>query len=66
MSSKLEIVVQYCGGWGYKRFYNALVDALNKEFPGQLSFTAISDTHVTGNFEVTMVSLPPSFLIIDV
>ena len=54
MTSKLAIVIQYCGGWGYKRFYNSLVDALNKEFPNQLSVSCLIDPGTTGNFEIVM------------
>ena len=54
-TSPLEILVQYCGGWGYKRFFVSLKEALEKEFPGKVAITATQDTSSTGNFEVTLV-----------
>ena len=54
-TSPLEILVQYCGGWGYKRFFVSLKEALEKEFPGKVAIVAIPDTSSTGNFEVTLV-----------
>ena len=55
-SQKLVIQIQYCGGWGYKRFYVSLMEALHKEFPGRLEISHIQDDAYTGNFEVILVS----------
>lgn len=52
--SKLAVHVRYCGGWGYKRFYDKLVIALDDKFPDQLEYSFTMDPGATGNFEVTI------------
>jgi selT/selW/selH-like putative selenoprotein len=52
MTEKIEIKVQYCGGWGYKPYFDRLAVALDDEFPGELTIIPIKDRGVTGNFEV--------------
>ena len=55
MSGKFPVHVQYCGGWGYKRYYNALVIALDDEFGSDvLACTFTMDPGATGNFEVSI------------
>ena len=54
-SGKIKINIQYCGGWGYKRYYDALVIALEKEFPSEIQCSFTKDPGATGNFEVTLV-----------
>ena len=55
MSCKVN--VQYCGGWGYKRFYVALERALMDEFDdSELVVTPQEDPGTTGNFEITIVN----------
>ena len=49
----VELVVQYCGGWGYKKYYDPLKATLNQDFP-DLVVSFIKDAGVTGNFEVTV------------
>ena len=50
------IHVQYCGGWGYKKYYNALCLALDDEFgSGVVGTTFTADPGTTGNFEITLV-----------
>lgn len=52
---KITIKVQYCGGWGFKRYYDALTLYLDEQFPeGKLSYIEAKDKGVTGNFEVTI------------
>ena len=37
MSDKVATLnIQYCGGWGYKRYFDALVPVIEAEFPGIL------------------------------
>ena len=50
--SQVNVYVQYCGGWGYKRFYDALVIALEDRFGDQVKCTPQMDPGATGNFEV--------------
>ena len=49
------IQIQFCGGWGYGRFYNMLCVALEDEFEDQVEVTYIRDQGVTGNFEITLL-----------
>ena len=52
----VTIHVQYCGGWGYKRYYDALCLALDDEFgSGVVKTTFTADPGTTGNFEITLV-----------
>ena len=50
--SQVNVFVQYCGGWGYKRFYDALVNALEDRFGDQVKCFPSMDRGATGNFEV--------------
>ncbi len=50
--SQVNVYVQYCGGWGYKRFYDALVNAIEDRFGDQVKCTPQMDPGATGNFEV--------------
>ena len=54
MSSKINLQVQYCGGWGYKRYCDALFNKLEDQFPGELNLVGKADSGTTGNFEVTL------------
>ena len=51
----LNIMIQYCGGWGYGRHSRALKDFLDKEFHDLIRVNERMDRGVTGNFEVTIV-----------
>ena len=53
--NKVKLRIQFCGGWGYDRFFDALEEAINIEFPGQVELEAIKDIGVTGNFEITLM-----------
>jgi selT/selW/selH-like putative selenoprotein len=54
-ADKVKLRVQFCGGWGYDRFFDALEEAINKEFPGMVELEPIMDIGVTGNFEITLM-----------
>ena len=54
-TNKVKLCVQYCGGWGYERFYNSLKEDMEVRFPGQIEFEANKDNWTTGNFEVVLV-----------
>jgi hypothetical protein len=45
-NDKAILRVQFCGGWGYDRFYNALEEAINIEFPGKVELEPIKDIGV--------------------
>ncbi len=47
--------ITYCGGWGYKRYADALAMALEDKFGADVRTTFSRDKGVTGNFEVTIV-----------
>ena len=55
MSKVATLKVQYCGGWGYLRFLNALTPVLEAEFPGQIKISPLKDPGTTGNFEITLM-----------
>ena len=49
--------VQYCGGWGYERFFLALKEATEKQFPNSIvQLEGIKDIGTTGNFEITLMN----------
>ncbi len=55
-SGIVDLTVQYCGGWGYKRYCDALTMALDDHFQGQVKVRPIRDPNTTGNFEVVLVA----------
>ena len=55
VAAQVQLRIQYCGGWGYDRFCDALEEAINKEFPGIVGIERIRDISTTGNFEVTLL-----------
>ena len=56
MSGKIGLSIQYCGGWGYKRYVDALAIALEDEFgSGVVEVVGVRDPATTGNFEITFV-----------
>ncbi len=50
----VKVAIGYCGGWGYKAYYDKLAIALNEKFPNKLNMTGTKDAGTTGNFEVTV------------
>lgn len=51
--AKATVKIQYCGGWGYKKYAVALQGQLEKEFSKEdLEVTFLQDFGTTGNFEV--------------
>ena len=51
--AKATVKIQYCGGWGYKRYALALQKKLRDEFTtDDLEITFLQDFGTTGNFEV--------------
>ena len=56
MSKKIALSIQYCGGWGYKRYVDALAMALDYEFgSGVVDVVGVKDPKTSGNFEITFV-----------
>ena len=51
----VKIRVQFCGGWGYDRFFDSLEEAIDNEFPGMVELEPIKDIGITGNFEITLM-----------
>ena len=52
----VTISIQYCGGWGYGRYCNALSSYLQDKFGDDIEIEAIRDPGTTGNFEVKNVA----------
>ena len=52
--AKVTLNVQYCGGWGYKRYCNALAVAVADEFGDDVEVIGQRDAGVTGNFNVVL------------
>lgn len=52
---KITLRIQYCGGWGYFRFYEQLKIVLEKEFGNLIDFEPIQDIGTTGNFDITLM-----------
>ena len=53
--AKLTVQVQYCGGWGYGRYFNELKAFLEQQpFASDVSVVGLRDHGITGNFEVTI------------
>ena len=51
----IKLRIQFCGGWGYDRFVQALEEAIDIEFPGMVEIEPIKDIGITGNFEITLM-----------
>ena len=52
--TKGQILVNYCGGWGYLPKANYVQEAIENKFPGVFSFELKSDSGTTGRLEVTV------------
>ena len=47
--------IEYCGGWGYRKYAVALIDKIEELFgAGQFIYHLHADQGVTGRFEVTV------------
>ena len=47
--------IEYCGGWGYRKYAVALIDKIEELFgAGQFIYHLHMDQGVTGRFEVTV------------
>jgi len=56
MPPNLTINVQYCGGWGYARYYKRLKAFLEfQSFASSITVQGAKDKRITGNFEVTIL-----------
>ena len=53
-SPKYYLRVQYCGGWGYKRYCIELEAKLKEKFGDVFCHNLYMDEGTTGNFEVTL------------
>lgn len=49
--SQIEVTCQYCGGWGYKRYFDPIAIEFEEFFGGQVKFIGKKDQGTTGNFE---------------
>jgi len=53
--AKVTVTVKYCGGWGYARYADALVDYLSKHLVEKdVALSTFKDPVVSGNFDVTV------------
>jgi len=54
MVEKVKVNVQYCGGWGYSKYYKGLKTWLEKQpsISKDIVVEGLEDRGVTGNFEV--------------
>ena len=48
------IKIEYCGGWGERRYVDEAIDQIERRFPKQFNFKLIKDSRTTGRFEVTL------------
>ena len=53
--AKVNVSIQYCGGWGYGPQAYALGDVLAAEFDSDVKIQYIKDEQKTGNFEVVLL-----------
>ena len=53
-STKVKVVIQFCGGWGYAAKFRAAKDILDKKFPDCIDIISNKDPQSTGNFEITV------------
>jgi selT/selW/selH-like putative selenoprotein len=54
VDGKVAVQIEYCGGWGYKRFATALSAFLQEEFGDKIHLTqAVYPGGLSGAFEVT-------------
>ena len=51
---KGHIVINYCGGWGYRSKANFVKEAVENKFPGAFTFDLKSDSGKTSRLEVTV------------
>ena len=51
---KGHIVVNYCGGWGYRSRARYVQEAVENKFPGNFTFDLKADDGMTGRLEVTV------------
>lgn len=45
--------MQFCGGWGYQKFADALRQEVDRKYPSRFKYIYHRDGSVTGRFEVT-------------
>ena len=52
--SKVKVQVQYCGGWGYGKYYKGLKAWLEQQpdLATKIVMEGLEDRGVTGNFEI--------------
>ena len=51
---KYEMIIQYCGGWGYKNQALATQREVEKMHPQVFKYVLVKDGGITGNFEISM------------
>ena len=49
-----QILVNFCGGWGYRSKARYVQEAVENTYPGVFSFDLKSDSGKTGRLEVTV------------
>ncbi len=53
--AKVNVSIQYCGGWGYGPYAYALGEVLAAEFDDKVKIEYLKDEGKTGNFEVVLL-----------
>ena len=53
-SKKGHIVINYCGGWGYRPKANYIQSAVENKFPDTFTFDLKKDAGTSGRLEVTV------------
>ena len=42
-SAKLKMTINYCGGWGYKKYADEIRDRVESQYPSQFSYELSRD-----------------------
>lgn len=63
-SAPLTVIIQYCGGWGYKSNFDRLAFTLEDKFGGLIEIKPKQDQGSTGNFEVSIGRDPKSMKLV--
>ena len=48
------IKIEYCGGWGYRKYAIGAIEEIEKVLPGQFHYEIIADPQRSGRLEVTV------------
>ena len=54
MEDSNQVVIHYCGGWGYRPKAQAVQGIIEAKFPGKFTFSLSRDAGTTGRLEVVV------------